>query len=43
MILMPLLLALGNVTSGELVPVSTRPFLRVTLDLLGSMIRRRPL
>ena len=35
-ILIALLLALGKRTPGELVRVSTRPFLRVTDDLLGS-------
>src|SRR6478609_5247791 len=41
--LMPLLLAIGNVTLGEVLPVSVRPFLSVTPDLLGSMMKRNPL
>ena len=40
---MPLRAALGKVTSGELLFDSTSPFLSVTLDLLGSMMKRKPL
>src|SRR3954470_9660084 len=42
-ILIPERLALGKVTLGELVLDSTVPFLSVTVDLLGSMMKRKPL